>query len=117
MSGGERRRLEITRALTTRPSFLLMYEPFSGVDPISVAEVQDIVRGLKNRGIGVLITDHNVRETLSIVDRAYLICDGSVLCEGSSDFLVNDEKNASEMIEEIFAEAENILYGAKKWVK
>ncbi|MBE6414455.1 MAG: LPS export ABC transporter ATP-binding protein [Verrucomicrobiaceae bacterium] len=91
LSGGERRRLEITRALTTRPSFLLMDEPFSGVDPISVAEVQDIVRGLKNRGIGVLITDHNVRETLSIVDRAYLICDGSVLCEGSSDFLVNDE--------------------------
>lgn len=92
LSGGERRRLEITRALTTRPDFLLMDEPFSGVDPISVAEVQDIVRGLKTRGIGVLITDHNVRETLSIVDRAYLICEGSVLREGSSDFLVNDEQ-------------------------
>ena len=92
LSGGERRRLEITRALTTRPDFLLMDEPFSGVDPISVAEVQDIVRGLKTRGIGVLITDHNVRETLSIVDRAYLICEGSVLREGTSDFLVNDEK-------------------------
>ncbi len=92
LSGGERRRLEITRALTTRPDFLLMDEPFSGVDPISVAEVQDIVRGLKTRGIGVLITDHNVRETLSIVDRAYLICEGAVLREGSSDFLVNDEQ-------------------------
>ena len=69
-----------------------MDEPFSGVDPISVAEVQDIVRGLKRENIGVLITDHNVRETLSIVDRAYLICEGSVLCAGTSDFLVNDEQ-------------------------
>lgn len=91
LSGGERRRLEIARALTTKPDFLLMDEPFSGVDPISVAEVQEIVRGLKKRNIGVLITDHNVRETLRIVDRAYLICDGSVLCEGTSDDLVNDE--------------------------
>lgn len=90
LSGGERRRLEITRALTIRPKFLLMDEPFSGVDPISVAEVQDIVRGLKDKNIGILITDHNVRETLSIVDRAYLICKGEVLCEGNSDFLVND---------------------------
>ena len=92
LSGGERRRLEIARALTTNPDFLLMDEPFSGVDPISVAEVQDIVRSLKTRGIGVLITDHNVRETLNIVDRAYLIHEGSVLCEGTKDFLVNDEK-------------------------
>ncbi len=92
LSGGERRRLEIARALTTNPDFLLMDEPFSGVDPISVAEVQDIVRSLKTKGIGVLITDHNVRETLNIVDRAYLIHEGSVLCEGSKDFLVNDEK-------------------------
>ncbi|MBO6102529.1 MAG: LPS export ABC transporter ATP-binding protein [Opitutales bacterium] len=90
LSGGERRRLEITRALTVRPKFLLMDEPFSGVDPISVAEVQDIVRNLKKKNIGVLITDHNVRETLSIVDRAYLIHEGRVLCEGGSDFLVND---------------------------
>ena len=92
LSGVERRRLEIARALTTKPDFLLMDEPFSGVDPISVAEVQDIVRGLKRENIGVLITDHNVRETLSIVDRAYLICEGSVLCAGTSDFLVNDEQ-------------------------
>lgn len=93
LSGGERRRLEITRALVARPRFMLLDEPFSGVDPISVAEVQDIIRGLKSKNIGVLITDHNVRETLSIVDRAYLIHEGSVLCEGTSDFLVNDPKS------------------------
>jgi len=90
LSGGERRRLEITRALVVRPRFLLMDEPFSGVDPISVAEVQHIILGLKSKGIGVLITDHNVRETLRIVDRAYLIHEGKVLSEGTSDFLVND---------------------------
>ncbi len=93
LSGGERRRLEITRALVVNPRFLLLDEPFSGVDPISVREVQDIVAGLKGRGIGVLITDHNVRETLRIVDRAYLIYEGSVLREGSSDFLVNDPES------------------------
>ena len=103
LSGGERRRLEITRALTTKPDFLLMDEPFSGVDPISVAEVQEIVRGLKSRNIGVLITDHNVRETLSIVDRAYLICEGSVLCEGDSDFLVNDQKARKMYLGENFS--------------
>jgi len=90
LSGGERRRLEITRALVVRPRFLLLDEPFSGVDPISVREVQDIVVGLKSKGIGVLITDHNVRETLRIVDRAYLIHEGRVLCEGSREALVND---------------------------
>ena len=103
LSGGERRRLEITRALTARPKFLLMDEPFSGVDPISVAEVQDIIRGLKSKNIGVLITDHNVRETLSIVDRAYLIHDGKVLREGSSDFLVNDELSRKFYLGENFS--------------
>lgn len=93
LSGGERRRLEIARALVTQPSFLLMDEPFSGVDPISVHEVQKIIIQLKERGIGVLITDHNVRETLSICDRAYLLHQGRVLCEGSSDFLVNDPQS------------------------
>lgn len=93
LSGGERRRLEITRALVARPRFMLLDEPFSGVDPISVAEVQDIIRGLKSKGIGVLITDHNVRETLSIVDRAYLIHEGKVLSEGTSEFLVNDPQS------------------------
>jgi lipopolysaccharide export system ATP-binding protein len=93
LSGGERRRLEISRALVTRPKFLLMDEPFSGVDPISVSEVQKIILQLKDRGIGVLITDHNVRETLRIVDRAYLLHQGSVLCEGTSDFLINDAKS------------------------
>ena len=92
LSGGERRRLEIARALVTRPKFLLMDEPFSGVDPISVAEVQKIVLDLKKRGIGILITDHNVRETLRIVDRAYLIHQGRVLTEGSGEYLINDAK-------------------------
>ncbi|HZP60925.1 MAG TPA: LPS export ABC transporter ATP-binding protein [Opitutaceae bacterium] len=90
LSGGERRRLEIARALVTQPKFLLMDEPFAGVDPISVADVQKIVLQLKQRGIGVLITDHNVRETLRIVDRGYIIHRGKVLTEGTSDFLIND---------------------------
>ncbi len=90
LSGGERRRLEIARALVTRPRFLLMDEPFAGVDPISVAEVQKIILELKQRGIGVLITDHNVRETLRIVDRGYIIHKGKVMTEGSGDFLIND---------------------------
>jgi len=91
LSGGERRRLEITRALVTSPSLILLDEPFSGVDPLAVYDVQQIVRELKERGLGILITDHSVRETLEIVDRAYLICEGSVLREGTSDFLTNDE--------------------------
>lgn len=103
LSGGERRRLEITRALVMRPRFLLMDEPFSGVDPISVSEVQAIICELKKKGIGVLITDHNVRETLSIVDRAYLIHEGKVLCEGSSDFLVNDEQSRKFYLGENFS--------------
>ena len=93
LSGGERRRLEISRALVTTPKFLLMDEPFSGVDPISVSDVQEIIMGLKKKGIGVLITDHNVRETLRVVDRAYLLHEGKVLCEGSSNFLINDPQS------------------------
>lgn len=92
LSGGERRRLEIARALATNPRFLLMDEPFSGVDPISVSEVQSIIRKLKARGIGVLITDHNVRETLAIVDRAYIIHAGRVLVSGSPDVIVRNEE-------------------------
>ena len=92
LSGGERRRLEITRALVTNPSFLMLDEPFSGVDPIAVYDVQQIIGQLKERGLAILITDHNVRETLSCVDRAYLMCQGQILCHGSSDFLVKDEK-------------------------
>ena len=91
LSGGERRRLEITRAMVNNPSMILLDEPFSGVDPIAVDEVQHIVRDLRDMGLGILITDHSVRETLQIVDRAYLICEGSVLREGDSDFLINDE--------------------------
>jgi lipopolysaccharide export system ATP-binding protein len=92
LSGGEKRRLEITRALVTSPQLLLLDEPFSGIDPIAVYEVQKIVRRLRERGLGVLITDHNVRETLKLVDRAYLIHKGEVVCEGTADFLVNDAK-------------------------
>lgn len=90
LSGGERRRLEITRALVTEPSVILLDEPFSGVDPLAVNDVQDIVKELQRQGLGVLITDHNVRETLEVVDRAYLLCDGEVVCEGNQEFLVND---------------------------
>ncbi len=90
LSGGERRRLEIARALVTRPQFLLLDEPFAAIDPISVREVQKIVTDLRARGIGVVITDHNVRETLKIVDRAYLIREGRVFKEGDADTLVND---------------------------
>lgn len=102
LSGGERRRLEISRALVTRPQFLLMDEPFSGVDPISVADVQEIILDLKRKGIGILITDHNVRETLRIVDRAYLIYEGKVLSEGRSDFLINDPQSRKFYLGENF---------------
>ncbi len=90
LSGGERRRLEITRALVTQPVFILLDEPFSGVDPIAVHDVQQIIQQLRERGLGILITDHNVRETLACVDRAYLMAQGEILLEGASDFLVND---------------------------
>ncbi len=90
LSGGERRRLEITRALVTEPVILMLDEPFSGVDPLAVADVQKIIIQLQQRGLGILITDHNVRETLSIVDRAYLLFEGKVLREGVSSFLIND---------------------------
>ena len=92
LSGGERRRLEITRALVTNPSFLLLDEPFSGIDPIVVAEAQEIIKDLKRRGLGILLTDHNVRETLAITDRSYLIADGKVVISGSADDLINDPK-------------------------
>ena len=90
LSGGERRKLEIARALVRRPVILMLDEPFSGVDPLAVNDIQEIVKGLRNRGLGIIITDHNVRETLAIVDRAYLVYEGRVLREGSSDFLIND---------------------------
>ncbi len=91
LSGGERRKLEIARALVRKPAVLMLDEPFSGVDPLAVHDIQEIVKGLRNRGLGIIVTDHNVRETLSIVDRAYLVYDGRILCEGSSDFLVQDD--------------------------
>jgi lipopolysaccharide export system ATP-binding protein len=90
LSGGERRRVEIARALATRPSYMLLDEPFAGIDPIAVGDIQTLVRHLTNRGIGVLITDHNVRETLGLTDRAYIIYSGEVLMEGRPDEIVNN---------------------------
>lgn len=90
LSGGERRRVEIARALVTEPKFILLDEPFSGIDPITVEEIQRIIYGLKQKGLGILVTDHNVRETLSITDRAYIIYEGDILKSGTSEFLAND---------------------------
>ncbi len=92
LSGGERRRLEITRALVTNPSLILLDEPFSGVDPIAVFEVQKILQKLKSQGLSILLTDHSVRETLSITDRAYIMCDGKIEVSGTSRFLATDKK-------------------------
>lgn len=92
LSGGERRRTEICRALVMDPDFMLLDEPFAGIDPIAVEDIQEIVRGLRDRHIGVLITDHNVRETLSITDRAYLLYDGRILKSGTAEFLAEDEE-------------------------
>ena len=102
LSGGERRRLEIARSILPAPKFLLMDEPFSGVDPISISEVQKIILNLKEKNIGILITDHNVRETLKIVDRAYLVYDGSVLSEGDSEYLINDPQSRELYLGESF---------------
>ncbi len=90
LSGGERRRVEITRALSTEPKFMLLDEPFSGIDPIAVEDIQKIIYRLKEKNLGILITDHNVRETLSITDRAYIMCDGEILKSGTAEFLASD---------------------------
>jgi lipopolysaccharide export system ATP-binding protein len=90
LSGGERRRVEIARALVTRPKFILLDEPFSGIDPITVEEIQKIIHRLKESGLGILITDHNVRETLSVTDRAYIIFEGEILKAGTAEYLAND---------------------------
>ncbi len=92
LSGGEKRRCEIARALVNEPKFLLLDEPFVGIDPITVADIQKIIYRLKNRGLGILITDHNVRETLEIIDRAYIVCKGQILIEGSANDLINSEE-------------------------
>lgn len=102
LSGGERRRVEIARALATEPRFVLLDEPFAGVDPIAVIEIQRIVRFLKDRGIGVLVTDHNVRETLGICDRAYIINDGIVLASGEPQLIVQDERVRKAYLGEAF---------------
>ena len=90
LSGGERRRVEIARALVTNPNYILLDEPFAGIDPITVEDIQNIVAKLKEKGLGILITDHNVRETLAITDMAYIMADGVILTEGNSEFLAND---------------------------
>ena len=90
LSGGERRRTEIARCLATSPKYLLLDEPFAGVDPIAVEEIRELVKNLKNRGIGVLITDHNVRDTLKLVDRAYILHDGQMLMSGTTEEIIND---------------------------
>ncbi len=92
LSGGERRRLEITRALVTNPSFIMLDEPFSGVDPIAVRDVQQIIMQLRDRNLGILITDHNVRETLSVVNRGYIMYQGKILVQGTSDYLINNKE-------------------------
>jgi len=92
LSGGERRRVEITRSLARRPSYMLLDEPFVGIDPIAVAEIQDIVGRLRDRGLGVLITDHNVRETLRITDRAYIMHEGRILMQGTAEELARDSR-------------------------
>lgn len=92
LSGGERRKLEITRSLVTKPTFIFMDEPFAGVDPIAVADIQDIINKLREKNIGVMLTDHNVIETLKIVNRAYIIFEGKIIVSGSSLELINDEK-------------------------
>lgn len=102
LSGGERRRVELARALAAEPSFLLLDEPFTGIDPIVRAEIQDIVRALRDEGLGILITDHNVRETLEITDRAYIMYDAQVLLSGTSDDLVCDERARAVYLGERF---------------
>ena len=92
LSGGERRRLEIARCLIREPRFVLLDEPFAGIDPIAVGDIQELIRGLKDRGIGVLISDHNVRETLSICDRAYLMFQGNIILSGTAEEIISNER-------------------------
>lgn len=102
LSGGERRRVEIARALATEPSFILLDEPFAGVDPISVADIMDIIRQLKARGIGVLITDHNVRETLAICENAYIVGGGHIIAEGNAEQILANEQVRKQYLGEDF---------------
>lgn len=102
LSGGERRRVEIARALVAEPKFMLLDEPFSGIDPITVEEIQKIIYRLKEKGLGILVTDHNVRETLSITDRAYIIYEGNILKAGTSEFLANDPETREIYLGEKF---------------
>ena len=102
LSGGERRRVEITRALVIQPKFMLLDEPFAGIDPLAVEDIQKIIFDLKERGLGILITDHSVRETLSVTDRAYIMCEGEVLKSGTSEFLASDPESKKIYLGEKF---------------
>src|SRR5438445_4010932 len=103
LSGGERRRLEITRALVTNPRYLLLDEPFTGIDPIAIGDIQQIVARLRERGIGILITDHNVRETLAITDRAYILYDGKILISGTASEIAHDPRARAIYLGEKFS--------------
>ena len=103
LSGGERRRLEITRALVTSPRYLLLDEPFTGIDPIAIGDIQQIVARLRERGIGILITDHNVRETLAITDRAYILYDGKILISGTASEIAHDPRARAIYLGEKFS--------------
>jgi lipopolysaccharide export system ATP-binding protein len=102
LSGGERRRLEIARCLIREPRFVLLDEPFAGIDPIAVGDIQELIRGLKDRGIGVLISDHNVRETLSICDRAYLMFQGNIILSGTTEEIISNERAREVYLGESF---------------
>ena len=103
LSGGERRRCEIARALATRPNFILLDEPFAGVDPIAVKDIQNVIKSLREKGLGILITDHNVRETLKITDRAYIMYSGKILISGSAMELINDPETRRIYLGEDFS--------------
>jgi lipopolysaccharide export system ATP-binding protein len=103
LSGGERRRCEIARALVTKPDFILLDEPFAGVDPIAVKDIQNVIKSLKDKGLGILITDHNVRETLKITDRAYIMYSGKILISGTADELINDPETRRIYLGEDFS--------------
>jgi len=103
LSGGERRRVEIMRALAIKPRFILLDEPFAGIDPLSVADLQQVILELKNKGLGILISDHNVRETLSVCDKAYIISDGQILTSGNADEIINNEKARKIYLGETFS--------------
>ena len=116
MSGGERRRLEIARALASDPRIILLDEPFTGIDPVTIHSIQDIIKGLKDRGISILLTDHRERETLTITDRSYIICDGQVLVSGSAETVLTDPSAIARYFGKRF-DASSIIDGRESFRK